>query len=112
MAGERVEGAEAARAAADAARDERAIARRLREVVAASEPTLATRHAIERWLDGDAGHLHRAGDLRAAPLASHRGLLGRPVIALKRTLRRLLYPLLDIQSDVNAANARVVTFLL
>ena len=115
MPGERVEGAAAARVE-DAERAERLAAQRLRETVAASVPgprdELMTRYDLERWRQGDAGHLLRAADLRAAPLASHRGLLGRPVLALKRTLRRLLYPLLDIQSDLNAADARVVAYLL
>jgi hypothetical protein len=115
MPGERVEGAGAV-PVEDAERAQRLAAQRLREAVAASAPgprdELMTRYDLERWRRGDAGHLQRAADLRAAPLASHRGLLGRPVVALKRTLRRLLHPLLDIQSDLNAADARVVAYLL
>jgi hypothetical protein len=34
------------------------------------------------------------------------------VVPLKRTVRRLLFPVLDVQTSVNGANARVVTFLL
>lgn len=71
-----------------------------------------SRFTVEQWLSGDAGHLHRAGDLTAVAIASHRRLGGRVVVALKRVVRRLLFPLLDIQTGVNAANARVVTFLL
>ncbi|MGA2757761.1 MAG: methyltransferase domain-containing protein [Solirubrobacteraceae bacterium] len=67
---------------------------------------------LAAWLAGDAGHLHRAFDLTAVPVSSRRRLSGRAVVALKRALRRLLFPLLDVQSSVNAANARVVTFLL
>ncbi|GEM_PF-2892698 len=68
--------------------------------------------SVARWLDGDAGHLHRAGDLTNVPISSHRHLGGRIVVVVKRTLRRLLFPLLDVQTSVNAANARVVTFML
>ena len=104
MPGERVEGAE------------RLAAQRLREAVAAATPPpnerLITRHDLERWQHGDAGHLQRAADLRAAPIASPRGPLGRPVVAVKRMLRRLLHPLPEQQSGLNAANARVVAYLL
>ena len=92
------------------------IAERLREMVAAQAPPpeleLLTPYAVQRWLEGDAGHLARAADLRRAPLASHRRLLGRPVLAAKRALRRLAHPLIDVQSDLNSANARVIAFLL
>jgi hypothetical protein len=115
MPGERPEGPESI-PAADAGAAERLIAQRLRETVAASAPPpqteLLSQYAVARWLEGDAGHLQRAADLRGAPTVSHRGVLGPPVVASKRILRRLLHPLIDIQSDVNAANARVVAFLL
>ena len=115
MPGERVEGADAA-AVEGAACVERLAAHRMREAVGASAPPpherLMTRHDLERWQHGDAGHLQRAADLRSAPIASHRGPLGRPVVVVKRTLRRLLHPLPDQQSGVNAANARVVAYLL
>lgn len=91
------------------------IARRLRDTASAVAPPPVeplTAYAVERWLEGDAGHLHHAADLRTVPISSHRPLAGRAVVAAKRAARRLLYPLLDVQSDVNAANARVVTFLL
>lgn len=68
--------------------------------------------SVGEWLRGDAGHLHRAGDLTTVEISSHRRLGGRVVIPLKRIVRRLLFPLLDVQSSVNGANARVVTFLL
>lgn len=91
------------------------IVARLRDTAAAvpgREAELMLPFGVERWLEGDAGHLHRAGDLTAVPIASHRRLGGRLVVGLKRTARRLLFPLLDVQTGVNAANARVVTFLL
>jgi hypothetical protein len=86
---------------------------------AARAPQTVTAHfepmsplTVEEWLNGDAGHLHRACDLTTVAITSHRRLGGRIVIPLKRTVRRLLFPLLDVQTSVNAANARVVTFLL
>jgi len=108
MPGERDEGA------ADACA-EGLVARRLRETAAALAPPpgeLLSPAAVELWMAGDAGHLHRAADLRTVPIASHRGFAARPIVALKRTVRRLLHPLIDIQSGVNGANARVCTFLL
>jgi putative heme iron utilization protein len=46
------------------------------------------------------------------PISSHRSAGGPAVVTLKRWLRRLLHPLPQTQSDVNAATARVVMFLL
>jgi hypothetical protein len=67
---------------------------------------------FERQIESDAGHLHRAYDLTAVAITSQRRLGGRQVIALKRATRRLLFPLLEVQSSLNGANARVTTFLL
>ena len=112
MAGERVDGVRAT-SAADRSAPQRLIAERLRQTAAAS-PQLETMSSfsVERSLNEDAGSVHRAGDLTTVPITSHRRLGGRIVIPLKRTVRRLLFPLLDIQTDVNAANERAVTFLL
>lgn len=63
-------------------------------------------------MDGDAGHLHRAHNIRDLPIQSHRGLTGPIVTAIKRTLLRLLHPLPEVQTTWNAANARVITLLL
>jgi SAM-dependent methyltransferase len=68
--------------------------------------------AAEEWRSGDVGHLHRAFDLTSLPIVSHRRLWGRIVVALKRRVRRLLFPVLEVQTSVNAANARVASFLL
>ena len=67
---------------------------------------------LSRWESGDIGHLHRAFDLGSVEIASHRRVWGRLVVALKRSARRLLFPLLDVQTSLNAANARVASFLL
>jgi hypothetical protein len=77
---------------------------------AALEPLSAA--AVDRWMAGDAGHLHRAHDLTRVPLATPRRLGRRTGAALRRNVRRLLFPLLEAQTSLNAANARVVTFLL
>jgi hypothetical protein len=61
---------------------------------------------------GDAGHLHRAHNLATLPIESHRRLSGPFTVATKRTLRRLLHPLLEEQSTWNGASARVTTLLL
>ena len=111
MAGERAKVAPAS----DRSAQPQLIAARLRQTAAAASPAkveLISRFSVEQWLNGDAGHLHRAGDLTTVAIASHRRLGGRVVVALKRVVRRLLFPLLDVQSGVNAANARAVTFLL
>jgi hypothetical protein len=86
----------------------RRIAARLRQTASA----VAGSPAAERRPVGDLDHLHRAFDLTAVPIASQRRVGGSLVVALKRSLRRLLFPLLDVQTSVNGANARVVSFLL
>jgi hypothetical protein len=111
MAGERVNVAPASERSAQP----QLIAARLRQTAAVASPAHlehASPFDVEEWLAGDAGHLHRARDLTTLPIASHRRLGGRVVVPLKRTVRRLLFPVLDVQTSVNGANARVVTFLL
>ncbi len=61
---------------------------------------------------GDVGHLHRVHDLDALPIESHRRLSGTLMVRAKRMLRRMLFPVLKTQSSWNAANARVVSFML
>jgi hypothetical protein len=63
-------------------------------------------------MKGDAGHLHRAHNVRDLPIRSDRRLMGPLITVARRTLLRLIYPLLDVQTTWNAANARVVTILL
>ena len=67
---------------------------------------------FEHLMEGDAGHLHRAHNLRDLPIKSHRRLSGPIVSLAKRMLLRLLHPLPEVQTTWNAANARVVTLLL
>ena len=67
---------------------------------------------FEHLMEGDAGHLHRAHDLRDLSVQSDRRLSGPLVTKARRTLMRLLYPLPEVQTTWNAANARVVTLLL
>jgi hypothetical protein len=91
------------------------IAARLRQSAAAvrSAPRpLAPAEAVEAQLAAEAAVLARAGALTSVPVGSHRRHTGAAVNELKRTLRRLLYPLLDMQTEVNAANARLAEFTL
>lgn len=68
-------------------------------------------YALERAIAGDLGHLHASHDLRrAAPVSNRPG--GRAILVAKRALRRALHPLLDVQSEYNGANARVISVLL
>jgi hypothetical protein len=90
------------------------MAARLRNTTAVRGPGVERlpRVNLEYWARGDAGHLHRAADLASVPISSHRRLGGPLVVPLKRLVRRLLFPLLDVQTSVNGANARVITFVL
>jgi hypothetical protein len=93
---------------------QRLIAARLREVAAATSPLFEalTPERVSEWENGDIGRIAAGADLVRLPISSHRQRSGPAVVALKRTLRRLLHPLPETQSSVNAANARVATFLL
>jgi len=93
----------------------RLIEARLRQTSSAAAPThFAPLPPLreEEWMRGDVGHLHRAFDLTLVPVVSGRRVTGRAVVSLKRSVRRLLFPLLDVQSSLNGANARVVTAVL
>jgi hypothetical protein len=68
--------------------------------------------SIEKWLAGDVGHLHRSYELTTVEPLAARHPRDRTVLALRRAIRRLLYPVLEVQTSVNGANARVSTFLL
>jgi hypothetical protein len=83
-------------------------ARSVRPPVEARLPSFALEHAIS----GDAGHLHRAHDLRGLSIESNRRVTGLLTVRVKRTLQRMLHPLPEVQTTLNAANARVTTFLL
>jgi hypothetical protein len=93
----------------------RLIEARLRQTARGVSPPATARlpsFVLDNLMRGDAGHLHRAHDLRQQPIESNRRLIGPLMVRLKRTLLRLLHPLPEVQSDWNAANARMVTFLL
>lgn len=88
---------------------------RLRQTASGVQPPLDSHFstsAFEHLMRGDAGHLHRAHDLRHQPIESHRRVIGPFVATFKRALLRPVYPLLETQSTWNGANARMVTFLL
>ncbi len=59
----------------------------------------------------DLATLHSHYDLARAPFSSHRRLLGGPIIALKKILRRLVVPILEPQVVYNGANTRLITWL-
>jgi hypothetical protein len=112
MAGERARSDPAHLEPGDGA-SQRLIAARLRQTAAAAaplEPAQAT--GVESWPGGDVDHLHEAFDLTRVPITARPRVGARAVLALKRAARRLLFPLLDVQTGLNAANARVVSFLL
>jgi hypothetical protein len=93
----------------------RLIEARLRQNVGDVVPLVESRlpsFVFEHLMEGDAGHLHRAHNLRDLPIESRRRLSGPMVSLVKRMLMRLLHPLLEVQTTWNAANARVVTLLL
>jgi hypothetical protein len=92
---------------------QRLIAARLRQTAAAATPPEARPSTgVDSWPSGDVDHLHRAFDLTRVPITARPRFGARAVIALKRSTRRLMFPLLDVQTSVNGANARVVSFLL
>ncbi len=91
------------------------IATRLRQTARSVPSPVETRlpsFALEHAVAGDAGHLHRAHDLRSLSIESDRRVAGLVTVRVKRTLQRLLHPLPEVQTTLNAANARVTTFLL
>lgn len=111
MAGELAHGDPPTRGPDDGA-SQPLIAARLRQTASAVAASPAGSPAAARGPLADVDHLHRAFDLTSVPLASRRRFGGGLVVALKRSLRRLLAPLLDVQTSVNGANARVVSFLV
>lgn len=91
------------------------IATRLRQTARSVPSPLEARlpsFALEHAVAGDAGHLHRAHDLRHLSIESNRRVAGPVTVRIKRTLQRMLHPLPEVQTTLNAANARVTTFLL
>jgi hypothetical protein len=91
------------------------IATRLRQTARSVSPPAEARlpsFAIEHAVAGDAGHLHRAHNLSELPIESHRRVSGKLMVEAKRGFRRMLHPLVETQTSWNAANARVVTFML
>lgn len=96
-------------------RDVRLIEARLRQAVGEAlhiADVTVPRIDYEQLMEGDAGHLHRAYSLRDLPVESQRRLSGPVVTVARRALLRLLHPLPEVQTTLNAANARVTTLLL
>jgi SAM-dependent methyltransferase len=55
--------------------------------------------------------LHRHGSLTQTDFTSHRKVLGRFVVIIKRGLQRLLTPVLERQTAYNGANTRLTSYL-
>ena len=55
--------------------------------------------------------LEASSDIVNVPLASHRKIVGRLVLFVKRTLRQLLTPVLNRQVEYNAGNVRILAGL-
>ncbi len=55
----------------------------------------------------DLSSLHATHNIQDVPLASHRGLIGVFIVSVKKTLRKLLTPILQRQVAYNDANIRV-----
>jgi hypothetical protein len=66
---------------------------------------------VDPQLVSDLSALFTVSDPAQAHFASHRKILGSLVVGLKRTLRKLLTPILTRQASYNATNARVVNRL-
>jgi hypothetical protein len=62
-------------------------------------------------LTADLAGLYATSDPAQVSLVSHRKLLGRSVVGLKRVLRTLLTPILGRQASYNTMNARVASRL-
>jgi hypothetical protein len=65
----------------------------------------------ERQAVSDLAVLHGAANLHGVPLPTDRKLVGGIVVRVKRTLLRLLFPVLQRQVEYNEANARLVWYL-
>jgi hypothetical protein len=62
-------------------------------------------------LTADISGLYGASDPAQVSLVSHRKMLGSLVVGLKRTLRKMLTPILRRQASYNTMNARVASRL-
>jgi SAM-dependent methyltransferase len=56
----------------------------------------------------DVGHLQAVGDLSSVAVPSHRRVLGPVMVAIKKTLLKLLTPMLEQQAAYNAAATRAL----
>lgn len=79
--------------------------RRRRSLAETPERPAAPDHGAEA---ADFGHLQSVGDLRYVTVGSHRALLGPVVVAIKKTMLKLLTPMLEQQAAYNAAAIRAM----
>ncbi len=91
--------------------DVQKIVDRIRQTLRRDRPAGDTPDAwalfAERQLTADIAGLYGTSDPAQVSLVSHRRILGRVVVGLKRTLRTLLTPILGRQAAYNTMNARV-----
>jgi len=78
------------------------------------EPTLAdpTEHSFNGQVTSALASLHSDHDIYSMRFTSHRRVFGPIIVAVKKTLRQLLTPILVRQASYNAANTRVVAHLV
>src|SRR5262245_25569435 len=78
------------------------------------EPTLAypTERSSDDQVTAALASLHHDHDIYRMHFTSHRRVLGPFVLAVKKTLRQLLTPILVRQASYNDANTRVIAYLM
>jgi SAM-dependent methyltransferase len=94
--------------------DVRRIIGRIRETLGRHETPgdgARVRDARDAQLIADISELYATFDPAQVPFSSHRPVLGRLVVTVKRVLRKLLTPILARQAAYNAANNRAVSRL-
>jgi ubiquinone/menaquinone biosynthesis C-methylase UbiE len=74
-------------------------------------PSVAASHSLNAQVAVDLAALHGSYDIAQIHFTSHRKVLGRLVIVIKRGLRRLLTPILERQVAYNTTNARLVSYV-
>jgi len=83
------------------------ILREVRARVDDRKRVVASRGGLDARVAADLVRLESAIDPFAVPFVTARRVLGRPLVAIKRTFRRFLTPILVQQGGYNAANARL-----
>jgi len=77
----------------------------------AALPSYAANLSTNGQAFADLTTLHTSYDICHLPITSHRRVLGRSIVLVKKVLRKLLTPILLQQSTYNAANTRSIEAL-